>query len=158
MRRAQISGYGFPLTRLGCRQQKENWKLTNLKCQIKRRREQKDCNKLTALIPLPGDPSIHACGHAAQIRSGHWRSAVYLKRIRRRVDDRCWFCNGTVRMTRSHVLLHCPNERLRAARMEAWEGKDPGVQVLLANPRWERRFVKFLELSGGQENDGRWDR
>jgi hypothetical protein len=26
---------------------------------------------------------------------------------------------------------------------------DPGgVRVLLANPRWERRFVKFLELSG----------
>jgi hypothetical protein len=25
-----------------------------------------------------------------------------------------------------------------AARMEAWEGKDPrGVRVLLANPRWE---------------------
>jgi hypothetical protein len=23
-----------------------------------------------------------------------------------------------------------------------------GVRVLLANPRWERRFVKFLELSG----------
>jgi hypothetical protein len=41
-------------------------------------------------------------------------------------------------------FLHCPNERLRA---EAWEGKDPGdVWVLLANPRWERRFVKFLEL------------
>jgi len=58
-------------------------------------------------------------------------------------------------MMRSHVLLHCPSERLRAARVEAWEGKDPGgIQVLLANPRWERQFVKFLELSGG---DGRWN-
>jgi len=28
-------------------------------------------------------------------------------------------------------------------------GKEPrGVRVLLANPRWERRFVRFLELSG----------
>jgi len=28
-------------------------------------------------------------------------------------------------------------------------GKKPrGVRVLLANPRWERRFVRFLELSG----------
>jgi hypothetical protein len=27
-------------------------------------------------------------------------------------------------------------------------GEEPwGVRVLLANPRWERRFVKFLELS-----------
>jgi hypothetical protein len=65
-------------------------------------------------------------------------------------------------MTRSHVLLHCPNAKLRAARVEAWEGKDPGgVRVLLANPRWERRLVKFLELSGvgrvmadGPDEDG----
>jgi hypothetical protein len=63
-------------------------------------------------------------------------------------------------MTRSHVLLHCPNERLRTARSEAWEGKNLG-RVLLANPRWKRRFVKFLELSGvgrgmadGTDEDG----
>jgi hypothetical protein len=87
---------------------------------------------------------------------------VYLKRIRKMVDDKCWFCQGPAKMTRSHVLLHCPNERLRAARAEAWEGKNPGgVRVLLANPRWERRFVKFLELSGvgrvmadGTDEDG----
>jgi hypothetical protein len=39
--------------------------------------------------------------------------------------------------------------------METWEGKDPGgVRVLLSNPRWERRFVKFLELSGLDRWDG----
>jgi hypothetical protein len=86
---------------------------------------------------------------AAQIRTGHWRSAVYLKRIRKMADDKCWFSVGPARMTRSHVLLHCPNERTRAVRMEAWEGKNPGgVRVLLANPRWEKRLVRFLELSG----------
>jgi hypothetical protein len=64
-------------------------------------------------------------------------------------EDECWFCQGSARMTQSHVLLHCPNDKLRAARTEAWEGKNPGgVRVLLANPRWKRRFVKFLELSG----------
>jgi len=48
-------------------------------------------------------------------------------------------------MTRSHVLLHCRNPKLVAARLEAWEGKNSGgVRVLLANPRWERRFVRFL--------------
>jgi len=84
---------------------------------------------------------------AAQIRTGHWRSAVYLKRIRKRSDDTCWFCNRA-KMTRSHVLLHCPNERLAAGREEAWEGKKSGgVRVLLANPRREQRFVKFLELT-----------
>jgi hypothetical protein len=53
----------------------------------------------------------------AQIRCGHWRSAVYFKRIRRRTTDHCWFCNNKNRkMTRSHVLLHCPSDRLVAAR------------------------------------------
>jgi len=52
-------------------------------------------------------------------------------------------------MTRSHVLLHCRNPKLVTARLEAWEGKNPGgARVLLANPRWERRFVRFFELSG----------
>jgi len=86
---------------------------------------------------------------AAQIRTGHWQSAVYLHRIRKRADDKCWFCQDSVKMTRSHVLLHCRNPKLVAARLEAWEGKNPGgIRVLLANPRWERRFVRFLELSG----------
>jgi hypothetical protein len=36
-----------------------------------------------------------------------------------------------------------------AARAEAWEGKNLGsVRRLLADPRWEKRFVRFLELSG----------
>jgi hypothetical protein len=55
-----------------------------------------------------------------------------------------------------------PERQTTAARAEAWEGKNPGgVRVLLANPRWERRFVKFLELSGvgrvmadGTDEDG----
>jgi hypothetical protein len=52
-------------------------------------------------------------------------------------------------MSRDHVLLNCRNPRVAAARAEAWEGKNPGsVRRLLADPRWERRFVHFLELSG----------
>ena len=79
---------------------------------------------------------------------GHWRSAVYLKRIKKRGDDQCWFCYER-KMTRSHTLLHCTNVNIRAARAEAWEGKDPGsIWVLLNNPRWERRLLRFLELSG----------
>ena len=34
-------------------------------------------------------------------------------------------------------------------RVGAWEGKDLGsIRVLQTNPRWKRRFLKFLELSG----------
>jgi hypothetical protein len=43
-----------------------------------------------------------------------------------------------------------------APRAEAWEGKHPGsVWSLLADPRWEKRFVRFLELSGVDRNSGR---
>jgi hypothetical protein len=52
-------------------------------------------------------------------------------------------------MSRAHVLLNCRNPRLVSARTEAWEGKSPGsARRLLADPRWEKRFVHFLELSG----------
>jgi len=51
-------------------------------------------------------------------------------------------------MTRSHALLHYPNATITAARVEAWEGRDPGdVRVLLSNPRWERCLLRFLESS-----------
>jgi hypothetical protein len=90
---------------------------------------------------------------AAQIRTGHWRSAVYLKRIRKRESDQRWLCERVDRtphrMSRAHALLNCRNPRVAAARTEAWEGKNPGsVRRLLADPRWEKRFVHFLELSG----------
>jgi hypothetical protein len=66
---------------------------------------------------------------AAQIRTDHWRSAVFLRGIKKRKDDKCWFCDGEARMTRSQALLHCPNATLRA---EAWEGRNlGGVRALL---------------------------
>ena len=83
------------------------------------------------------------------------RSVVYFKRIKKRTDDKCWFCNGPARTSRSHILLHYPNARLAAARTGAWEGRGPrSIRVLLSNPRSGKRFLKFLELSGVGE--GRW--
>jgi hypothetical protein len=74
---------------------------------------------------------------------------VYLSRIKRRTDDRCWFCEGRAKMTRSHALLHCLNATLAAARVETCKGTNPGgIRVLLSNPRWESRLLRFLELSG----------
>ena len=74
---------------------------------------------------------------------------MYLRGIRKPgyPDDKCWFCNGAAKMTQSHVLLHCKNPKLMAARLEPREGKNPGGVRASVNPRWERRFVRFLELS-----------
>jgi hypothetical protein len=98
---------------------------------------------------------------AAQSRTGHWRSAIYLERKKKRIDDRCWFCKRGTKMTRSQALLHCPNAKLAQARVEVWEGrKRGGVRILLSNPRWESRLLRFLGLSevgrlgeGGEEED-----
>jgi hypothetical protein len=52
-------------------------------------------------------------------------------------------------MSRAHVLLNCRDPKVAAARTEAWGDKRPGsVRRLIADPRWEKRFVHFLELSG----------
>jgi hypothetical protein len=64
-------------------------------------------------------------------------------------------------MTGSHACFTARMPKCEQLE-EAWEGKTPGgVRVLLANPRWGRRFVKFLELSGvgrvmadGTDEDG----
>ena len=86
---------------------------------------------------------------ATQIRSGHWRSAVYLHRIRKHHNNCCWFCSTGNKMSHSYALLHCPNPRLVAARTEAWGiNKPSGVRALLSNPRWEHRLLIFLERSG----------
>ena len=57
---------------------------------------------------------------AAQIRTGHWRSSVDLRRIRRpgHVHDKGWFSDGAAKITRSHVLLRCrtPNSRRQGWR------------------------------------------
>jgi len=46
------------------------------------------------------------------------------------------------------VLLHYPNERLRAARVEAWEGKGLGdVQVLLTNPSTTQEVLSLFKIS-----------
>jgi len=74
---------------------------------------------------------------------------VYVQRIKKWQDDKCRFCHGTAGVSLSHALLHCLNEKLPSARAVAWEGKNPGrVRVLLTNARWERRYLRFLELPG----------
>jgi hypothetical protein len=66
----------------------------------------------------------------AQIRTGNRRSAVYLKRIRKMAEDKCWFCQSSARMTRSHVLLHYPNVKLRCLpySTERRSGARPGMR------------------------------
>jgi hypothetical protein len=69
---------------------------------------------------------------------------MYLKRIKKRQDDKCWFCRGRNRMTGRTFSSTAPTPRLG----QHGEGKAPeSVRVLLSNPRLERRLLRFPELS-----------
>jgi hypothetical protein len=47
------------------------------------------------------------------------------------------------------LILSVVNATLAAARVEAWEGRNPGsIGVLLSSPRWEGWLLRYLELSG----------
>ena len=61
---------------------------------------------------------------AAQIRTDHWRSTAFPKRIKKHSDVRCWFCQ-VPKMTRSHVILHCTRAKLRAAPGGGMGGQGP---------------------------------
>jgi hypothetical protein len=110
------------------------------------------------ISPLPPKKSIldrarvPIARTAAQIRTGHWCSAFYLKRIRKHNTDHSWFCNGIGRnqhrISRAHILMNCRNPQVVTARAEDWEGRNLGsAWRSLADTRWEKRFARFLELS-----------
>jgi hypothetical protein len=54
------------------------------------------------------------------------------------------------KVTYSQLTLESNRDTsLAAARVEAWEGRNPSsIGVLLSSPRWEGRLLRYLELSG----------
>jgi hypothetical protein len=62
----------------------------------------------------------------AQIRTGHWLCAPYIKRVRKnreQVSDKCWWC-GQYRMSRTHVFLRCMRPNLEGTRKDIWDRPD----------------------------------
>jgi ribonuclease HI len=106
----------------------------------------------------------------AQIRTGHWLCAPYLKRIRKdreeQVSDRCWWC-GQWRMSRTHVFLRCMHPELESARKEIWErpdedgrrGRRPrSVGQLLGKAKWEKPLADWIVATGvGLRGPGKLD-
>jgi hypothetical protein len=96
----------------------------------------------------------------SQLRTKHWLSGVYLKRILKHSHAGCCFYDlylgkepGPPKITRTHDLLRCP--ALEDARREAWIDTKTGAftrqsssGALLGNPRWGERLLKFLAISG----------
>jgi hypothetical protein len=61
-------------------------------------------------------------GAIAQIRTGHWLSTPYLKRVRKNreelISDLCWWC-GRFGMSRTHVFLRCSYPSWRALGLKS---------------------------------------
>jgi hypothetical protein len=92
----------------------------------------------------------------AQLRTNHWVLDVYLKQIKKRLHDGCWFCEpshnsqDTPRMTGTHDLLRCVafeefrRETLRDPLTGEFKHPSP-ISQLLGNPRWEHCLLTFLQ-------------
>jgi hypothetical protein len=123
--------------------------------------ELRDRGKHTIIPPPPKKRAMDKARNreariSSQLRTNHWLSGVYLKRICKRAHAKCWFCEDRYdniqppTMTRTHVLLRCPT--FEAVRCEVWKDPTTGaftrprsIGTLLGNPRWEKRLLKFLE-------------
>jgi hypothetical protein len=124
-----------------------------------------DKGKETILPPSPKKSFLDRAPNRlartiAQIRTGHWLSAAYLKRVRKNRDenisDLCWWC-GRFRMSRTHVFLRCTHPDLENARTAIWDrpgedgrkGKRPkSLGQLLGKAKWEKPLADWITATG----------
>jgi hypothetical protein len=96
----------------------------------------------------------------AQIRTGHWLCAPYLKTTRKNSDDevsdRCWWC-GQWRMSHTHVFLLCMHQSLESARTEIRDRPDEDGRIptrptsigqLLGKAKWEKPLADWIVATG----------
>jgi hypothetical protein len=97
---------------------------------------------------------------AAQVQTGHWLCAPYLKRVRKNRDeeifDKCWWCSR-FRISRTHILLRCMHPKLDKARKEIWDQPDEdgkikkqptSVEQLLGKSKWEQPLADWIMATG----------
>jgi ribonuclease HI len=82
--------------------------------------ELRDRGRHTIIPPPPKKSAMDKARNrgariSSQLRTNHWLSGAYLKRISKRAHAGCWFCEDRYnnilvqppKMTRTHVLLRC---------------------------------------------------
>jgi hypothetical protein len=100
--------------------------------------ELRDRGKHTIIPPPPKKSAMDKARNreariSSQLRTNHWLSGVYLKRIGKRAHAGCWFCEDRYdhiqppTMTRTHVLLHCAT--FEAVRREVYPFSIPSAQI-----------------------------
>jgi hypothetical protein len=61
-----------------------------------------------------------------RLKSGHPPTGVYLRRFGRRDDDKCWWCGGTVALTREHLFRHCSRWKTQQKPLRKTVGQTTG--------------------------------
>jgi ribonuclease HI len=122
--------------------------------------ELRDCGKHTIIPPPPKKSAMDKARDSearisSQLRTNHWLSGVYLKRIGKRAHAGCWVCENRYdhvrppKMTRTHVMIRCPAfEDVREVCKDPTTGAltwPQSIGALLGNPRWGKCLLKFLE-------------
>ena len=104
-----------------------------------------------------------------QLKTEHALIGTHLKRIKKKDDDRCWWCPGSPRQTRVHLFKEC--RRWRGARDSLWEGMEAerdedgnpdglhraaSIPTLFAHPKAAKHVLQFLRNTEvGRRVDGK---
>ena len=92
-----------------------------------------------------------------QLKAEHALIGPYLKRIKKRDNDRCWWCKGGLRQTRVHLFKEC--RKWKEAQNDLWGGmeaerdeddnpdglhRNPSIPTLFAHPKATKYIMQFL--------------
>jgi hypothetical protein len=82
-----------------------------------------------------------------RLKCGNAPTGVCLKRFGHREDDKCWWCEGTVSLTREHLFRHC--RRWRDQQKALWKA----VRKVTGWTACRCRHVQVSELFSMEECD-----
>jgi hypothetical protein len=157
------------------RQQRKNGHGTNLDCLVKRThiptlhygkrygsRKEEALNHPTSPEKLLSE-TVHQIALSrtiAQVRTGHWLCASYLKRVRKNRDedrpDKCWWYSK-FSMSRTHIFFRCTHPKLEQARKDIWDRPDEegiilkwptSVGQLVGKAKREKRLADWIIATG----------
>ena len=101
--------------------------------------------------------ALHKALDSSMLKTEHALIGTYLKRIKKSDNDRCWWCTGSPRQTRTHLFKEC--RRWKRAQNELWEGiaaekdeegnpdslhRNTSIPTLFAHLKATRCIMEFL--------------
>jgi hypothetical protein len=86
----------------------------------------------------------------AQIQTGYWLLALYLKQVRKNRkalgSDKWWWC-GQYRMTDTHTFLRCMHPKLEDACKDFWDYPEEDGKIRIHSTSVVQLLDKFIRKS-----------